>query len=132
MLKLHNLLIVSVPTVLLLVSTVPAHAQESVDEDLKAGGRTIGGPGVFEATEGVRKRIADARTGDGSAGIDICVTVSNGDMGEVEIRIHPKLRDDFNTVSSAETLAVCQKNITTASLRCTSGDCRASWRVDLF
>lgn len=56
MFKLLNLLIISVPTVLFLVATVPAHAQESVDEDLKAGGRTIRGPGIFEATEGVKKR----------------------------------------------------------------------------
>lgn len=68
MFKLLNLLIISVPTVLFLASTVPAHAQESVDQDLKAGGRTIGGPGIFKATaaEDVslsKKRIVDAREG---------------------------------------------------------------------
>jgi hypothetical protein len=92
---------------------------------LAAGGKTLGGPGTFEAGPDGTARIFQALTG---VVPNLCVTVRNLSNSQIRISVNTATSTD---VDAGISHTACVGSPFSIDLRCRQGTlCRAVWRVD--
>ncbi len=106
--------------VMMCVSGVEAGSQDGPPP--LEGGNTIGGPGLFIATNGETQQVFDT-----DAAQPLCLTLT-GEVGTAEASF-----DGLGTlqVAAGHSQAVCREDKNVVELTCVEGtNCRTKWRVD--
>lgn len=114
-----------------LTSTASAQNKTTVTalETLKAGGKTIAGPGAYSRQANVSDFVIQL-----SDPTNVCGTITLVSGASVQLNLLDSGGSNIQGViatSNLRTVAGCAENITDVELICTGGQsCKAVWRID--
>lgn len=114
-------------------NAVPASAQstktlQSTVDAMRAGGKTIAGPGTFSYDPGVAVSVGQFTT---AANVCATVTIVSGTAVQLNLRDPGGSVQSVATSATVRTVAGCADGVIGVDLTCTGAvPCLAVWRVD--